>query len=148
MNTEHEFNSKIMSKELAKLQPSTYYLKLSDRYREGISDFLIFQGGKTVALETKFIQELPERGSTKILKHKFSGGQITFLESMHLAGHLSYGLVAVAQEKAVYIVSWEDIPESGNWSRYDFLMCHTWSVQWNNVSSMLSFMFKTGGYSE
>jgi penicillin-binding protein-related factor A (putative recombinase) len=115
--TENKFNAKL-SQYLRKTK--THYVKVSDRTTVGISDFLIWHEGMSVALETKRIPCLPCKDTARILGHPFSRPQIRFLKNMILSGNLGYGLIAVDSEKTMYLIPTDEIPESGNWALDDF----------------------------
>lgn len=140
MRNENAFNA-FLSKEIRKFGPEVFAIKVSDKFTVGISDFLVFGFGKTLALETKFVRKWP--GDNKLLlDHTFSGGQVTFLESMHLAGHRAYGAVAVEETRRVYFMAWNRIPESGNWKTKEFREQSFPSFPWEEVDRMLAWHLK------
>ncbi|NDG28273.1 MAG: hypothetical protein EB120_13995, partial [Proteobacteria bacterium] len=75
MKNENEFNA-ALSKALRRLQPRVFMIKASDKFTIGISDFLIFGFGKTLALECKYAREWPS-DKAQLLKHPFTGEQQT-----------------------------------------------------------------------
>lgn len=120
MKDENAFNRHLGS-ELVKFRPGVFYQKISDRFNIGISDFLIWSNGRTLALETKFTQKV-EPTKKKMLNRPFTGAQITFLENMALAGNTSYGYIAEGESKSGWMVPYQSIKEAGgNWSGEDFL---------------------------
>lgn len=121
MKTEGEFNA-WLSKKCKKMKPNTKYLKIADKFTVGISDFLIWRNGKTLAIESKFVKKMPTRGTSKILSHIFKGEQKTFLEDMELSGNTAYGVIGIHTELLVFIPHIL-IPESGNWTKEDFDHC-------------------------
>jgi len=124
VGTETNIN-KYLSRKLRTLRPKTYHIKIADKYTIGISDFLIWHLGCTIALEMKYIDDYPSEHS-KLLTHIFTGSQLTFLEDMELAQNISVGGVCVNSEKRVYIMSLEDIPPEGNWITREFRSKNFW----------------------
>lgn len=118
MKNENEFNA-ALSKSLRRLQPSVFIIKASDKFTIGISDFLIFGFGKTLALECKYVREWPS-DKALLLRHPFTGEQQTFLESMQLSGHAAFGLVAVGETKEMFLIPGSRIPRDGNWDTGSF----------------------------
>ena len=133
MKTEGQFNAHL-GKELTKLSPAVNYLKVADKFQIGISDFLIWYRGKTLAAECKFVTQLPKPESN-LLKHSFSGAQKTFLESMCLSGNMAIGIVGIDELQTFYTFPWTDIPPDGNWKTEDF-----WAV--TKKEDRYSFSFK------
>lgn len=137
MKDENAFNAHI-SKELKKLERPgpdfTFYLKAADKFRSGVSDFIIWRRSLTIAIESKFAKVV---GNGLLLSHNFSGAQITFLESMALAGNEAYGLVGVGEEKAMYLVPYNQIPREGNWQAKEFFGKGFYSFSFGSVEPML-----------
>lgn len=120
MRDENAFNAKIAEKlkRMEKPGPTfTHYLKAADRFRSGVSDFLIWRSGITLAMENKYIKGWGNPGAA-LLNHTFDGAQQTFLESQELAGCKAFGLVGVAD--GMYLIHRKQIPESGNWKTFEF----------------------------
>lgn len=115
MATENDFNGDFSSY-VRRMGTSFKAVKISDKVKAGISDFLIFNGGRAVAVECKHIQELPE-GRGRALKHAVSGPQQTFLKGMALAGVPGFIVIACAGERSVTIIPGSEVPPSGNWTR-------------------------------
>jgi hypothetical protein len=115
--TENDFNSNL-SKEIRKLAPKVHYLKVSDKFGIGISDFLIWRDGTCAAVEVKYITEYPNP-NVQLLKHPFKGSQITFLESISLTGNRAFGIVGVGKD--IYLIPWKKIPPNGNWQTQEFV---------------------------
>jgi len=141
MKDENAFNASL-SKRLKRLEKKpnfTLYIKPADKFREGISDFLIFRSGKTLALETKFVGDWPS-DKALLLKHEFSGAQQTFLESMVLSGNLAFGLVAVDSEKKMFLIPQHGIPESGNWNTGYFKENMGVMFRYDGLESMIEML--------
>jgi hypothetical protein len=117
MKTEHDFNA-FLSKKLREMQPDVFHAKVSDKYHLGMSDFLIWHGGRTLALESKFIKARSKSG--RLLTYAFKPTQITFLKQMSLAGSAAYGLVAIGDERSMFPVELSRIPPNGNWQANEF----------------------------
>lgn len=124
MKTENEFNA-LMSSKLRTMWGMTedciFHMKPNDRITDGISDFIIWFQGKTLAMENKFIKDIKDGSKAQVLQHVFSGAQLSFLRSQRYAGNRAMGLVAVDAHKCFYIFELSEIPESGNWKSDEFL---------------------------
>jgi hypothetical protein len=140
MKTEGDFNA-YLSKELRRFTPKVAVLKIADKFTTGISDFLIWANGRSLALESKFITELPTRATTKILSHPFSGAQTTFLETINLAGSISYGLIAIDSEKKFYLIYHSFIPQDGNFTRQQFEETPKAAFDYKDIEGFLTFIF-------
>ena len=140
MKTEGEFNA-YLSKQLKKYNPQVASVKIADKFQVGISDFLIWANSKSLALETKHIMDLPERKTTKILTHPFSGAQLTFLETISLAGSMGYGLISIDSEQRFYVIHYKDIPSDGNFTRAQFEAVTKASFSYKEIDQFLSFFF-------
>lgn len=137
MKNENAFNA-FLSKELRKLQPKGYhYVKASDKFTVGISDFIIWGRGRSVALESKFISKIPSEGS-KLLQHTFSGAQVTFLESIGLSGNRAFGLVAT--DLLIYLVPWDKMPSGGNWEVTEFFGERYRSFDYKEIRQMVDYL--------
>ncbi len=142
MKDENEFNSKI-SKALKPLETRenfTFAVKAADKFRSGVSDFMIYRGGRATALENKFLRKWPSDRS-KLLSHPFSGPQITYLESLKLAGCGAYGMIGVEEEKAMFLIPQTHIPENGNWKTGEFKSRAFQRIDWLDVDSLLEELF-------
>jgi len=124
MRDESAFNQ-YLGKELTKLhQQKLSHMKAADKFRSGVSDFLVWWMGTSLALECKFVKntgQLPYDSKKKLLSHPFTGEQITFLEGISLSGNLAWGLVALDFSKQMILIPCREIPEVGNWRICDFL---------------------------
>lgn len=118
MKDENDFNARL-SRELRKLHPKTYHTKTSDRFSVGISDFLIWRGGKTLAIEIKFCKCLAEKNLV-LLKHPFTGAQQTQLENHELVGNRAFGGVYINDSNQFVVIPRSLITQSGNWYTHDF----------------------------
>ena len=118
MNNENEFNA-WLTKDIRKLGTEIKAIKLSDRFRSGVSDWLIFHKGLTIAVESKAVKELPKRG--RALKHPVTGPQLSFFESMRLAGICGFVIVAELDIRAMTVIPYPSVPRSGNFTVEDIL---------------------------
>ena len=118
MRGENEFN-RHLSKELKKLKPKTFHLKVSDRFQSGVSDFLLIRDGRAVALEVKFVKKVGS-GEAKLLSHPFTGPQLSFFRNVVGSGGKAFGLIAVGSERKFYLIPFSNI-SSGNWSKDEFI---------------------------
>lgn len=119
MATENDFNS-YLTTHIRRMGTRYKVLKIADKVKTGISDFLLFHDGRAVALECKHIKELPP-GRRQALRHAVSGPQRTFLTSMSLAGVPGFVLIACEADRTMTIVPAASVPESGNWTREEIL---------------------------
>ena len=137
MKTENDFNG-ALSKKIRALGSGTFSFKASDKMTVGVSDFLIWRGGMTLALESKFIASTPSL-KAQLLQHPFSGAQLTFLESLALSGNKAFGLVGIEDKKMMYLIPWDQIPASGNWKTADFFSHYEgYTLKWLDVGKLLS----------
>lgn len=113
MKNENEFNA-WMTSQIRKLGTRYKAIKLSDRFRFGVSDWLIFHDGKGIAVESKAIKNLPKTMRGKALKHPVTGPQMTFFESMRLAGIKGYVIVAILDHRSITAVPYPCVPKHGN----------------------------------
>lgn len=127
MKGENAYNA-FLSKELKKFSPEIFHTKVADRFRVGVSDFLLWGLGASAAVEVKFIAKAPSPGA-QLLKHPFVGPQRAFLRAMTAAGSLGWGLVVIGDRGAVYTVDSRHIPENGNWVTSEFLCNPTLNVR-------------------
>jgi len=129
MKTENDFNA-VYGKKLRVLQPKIHVVKISDKFTDGLSDFLLFGPSGAVALENKFIKKWPS-DNAKLLIHPFTGSQLTFLESIWLSGNRAYGMVAIDDSKEMFLIPYMNIPSTGNWRTKDFKdASHIIELEW------------------
>lgn len=121
MKNENQFNA-YLSKEFRARHSrhEIFHLKASDKFTAGVSDFLLWGNGYSCGLETKFTDTIDRKANTLVLEHTFTGAQQTYLESMRIAGSGNYGLVAVKDISAMFLINGVQIPESGNWTAQEF----------------------------
>ena len=119
MTTENDFNS-YFSTHVRRMGTDFKAVKIADKVKTGISDFLIFHDGRAVAAECKLMAALPD-GKRRALKHAVSGPQQTFLKSMALAGIPGYVFIACTADRTITIVPGRAVPASGNWTKEEIL---------------------------
>lgn len=145
MKSEHALNSHL-AKLMRRKSPELKYLKTSDKFAIGISDFLLWWDGPcrhhSAAIEVKFIKEYPKRGGSKLLSHPFSGVQISYLHQMACAASHAYGLVGVDCEKLMYVVPYKEIPEPGNWANHMFQQKAFPSFDFKDLDGLLGHIFQ------
>jgi penicillin-binding protein-related factor A (putative recombinase) len=142
MKTEHDFNAHL-SKKLRELQPHVFHVKVSDKYHIGLSDFLIWKSGVTLALEAKFVKKRPPSG--RMLNFAFKPAQITFLKQMEMAGNLPFGLVAIGEERTMFPIPLTNIPAGGNWDNDRAFREACFShFHFDDVTSMLEVLIGMG----
>lgn len=115
--TEHDMNAFLTAK-IKKLGTSYKSLKMSDRFKVGIADFLIFHDGRCVAAECKFVSKIPSKG--RLLSHPLKGPQVTFMKTMQLAGVNSFVLLGIGEESCIYVIQPDMFDEEGNILAKDF----------------------------
>lgn len=114
MKDENVFNSKLSSWFKSYWSSKGFFhIKSSDKYREGISDFILWGNSRSCALESKFIMSIPE-GNKMWLNHKFTPPQRTFLHCIEKTGNLSVGLIGVRDKRMMLAIPRSAIPECGN----------------------------------
>ena len=137
--TENDFNA-MLSKNLRKLSPSVFFIKASDKFTIGISDFLIWHNHTCAALECKYVAAWPGQRS-QLLKHPFKGGQTTFLESIALTGNRGFGLIGVGECTRMFLVPWNEIPAGGNWTTNEFIARPYRSFDFGSVGNLVEGLF-------
>jgi hypothetical protein len=124
MKNEDAFNAKLGKEIRKRVDSGTYCLKMAEKFHIGIADFQLVRAGQTVVFEAKFIaQPLPAR-ATKVLKHPFTGPQITYLRGMNNAGAKTYGVIGMNDTKMIKVLPSHMIPAGGNWSLEDWGTFH------------------------
>ena len=120
-------------------------MKFSDRFKIGVSDWIIFHEGLSVCLEAKAIQGLPDKPSTKVLKHTFEGPQLTFFKEMELANISAWGLVARLDLRKMLLIPAQKIPPSGNFTRLEFETLYRENpyFDFDDVQGMLDLLFES-----
>ena len=138
MKTEGEFNT-FLGNQMKKMGKEFTAIKHSDRFQTGISDFMVYGNGKAMALESKFVKELPG-GNTLLLKHPFTGPQLTYLESISLSGNWAFGIVGIEQTKRIYAIPFSKLPKEGNWKTQIFLEENNLVFGWNEFDMFVEGM--------
>ena len=104
MKSENDFNA-YLGRELKKLSKKGFsHLKISDRFHPGVSDFFLWHQSIGSAIESKFIDNLPVRGTTKIMTHPFTGAQKGFFKRMEPGGAGRFGLVGIKRYKMMALI--------------------------------------------
>jgi len=133
MKSENDFNA-YLGRELKKLSKKGFsHLKISDRFHPGVSDFFLWHQSIGSAIESKFIDNLPVRGTTKIMTHPFTGAQKGFFKRMEPGGAGRFGLVGIKRYKMMALIPASEIPEDGNWTRTEFIryLAHPSTLSFN-----------------
>jgi hypothetical protein len=110
MKTEHDFNA-WLKKELKRFD-SYKAVKISDRFKIGLPDWLIFHHGRAVVVECKFIQDITK--SKYLLGHPVTRPQITSLKSFEAVDVLPFILIGIRGEKIMYLGGYQELTSSGN----------------------------------
>lgn len=119
MATENDFNG-YLSTHIRRMGKAFKAVKIADKVKTGIPDFLIFHEGRAIAVECKHIAGLPS-GERMALKHPVSGPQRTFLISLGFAGVPGFVVIACAADRTMTIVPAVYVPPSGNWTKEGIL---------------------------
>lgn len=110
MKSEHEFNA-FLKKEFRKY--SEYKaIKISDRFKIGLPDWLIFHDGRAVAVECKWAKEY--KIESNILGHSLSAPQVTVLKSFEGVQVPAVVLVGLSDTKTMAVGSWAAFTKGGN----------------------------------
>lgn len=144
MKNENEFNA-YLTKEIRKLGSDYKAVKMCDRFKVGVPDWLIFYKGKPVAVEAKFVKNLPKTKAGKVLGHPVTGAQITFLKGMALAGVSGKIIIASLEESLVRVVPLEILPENGNFTLEEFKnLTETRSCKISDINILMGMLFYAG----
>jgi penicillin-binding protein-related factor A (putative recombinase) len=119
MRDEAEFNS-FLAKELKKHHANVVTVKICDRFKIGLSDFIMWMNGTSICLECKRAVTGNKKG--KLLTHAFTPPQKHFLTKITHTKNLAYGLVSVEEEKVMYLLPLEAISEDGNVTKTDLVL--------------------------
>lgn len=135
MKIENDFN-RFLAVEFKKLSPDVHYLKASDKFTVGVSDFIVWRRGRSAGIESKFIRDWPSDRSL-LLKHPFTGAQQTFLESVALTCNSGIGIIGIGSEKRFFVIDYMNIPKSGNWKTEEFKRCGFYSISFDSISDFV-----------
>lgn len=94
--------------------------KVSDRFKVGVSDWLIFHEGLVIAIEAKYIQKVPATAGNRLLRHTVTGPQRTYLKTLAEAKVPSWVIVGIGGERKVVVVPFSKLPVAGNWTVEEF----------------------------
>lgn len=122
-----------------------FHVKASDKFTAGVSDFLLWGRGVAAGLETKFVKTINRKGGTLVLDHTFTGPQLTFLESLILSGSRAYGLVAVEDDKKMFLFNSQLLPESGNWTVDEFVGQGKRCLDFSDIDGLIEAIFAGAG---
>jgi hypothetical protein len=139
MKNENEFNA-YLKKEFKKY--SQYKaVKISDRFKIGLPDWLIFCGGRAAAVECKFAIDWYE--DKNILKHTVSKPQITSLNGFAAVAVPSLVLIGVVGQRKMYVGRPEHLTPSGNVTG-KILNNHFFSFYFTDIDGLLKHLFEEG----
>ena len=139
MKNENEFNA-FLKKEFKK--HSEYKaIKVSDRFKIGLPDWLVFHEGRAAAVECKFAGEWYD--DKNILKHTVSRPQITCLNGFSAVAVPSLILVGIADKKKMYVGRPEHLTTSGNVTG-TILYNHFFSFDFKEIKELLKNFFEGG----
>lgn len=145
MRTEHQLNAHITT---VLKKTGFMYLKTSEKYMAGVSDFLVWKDGIGLAMEVKMAKKRLTNNTAigKLLGHPFSSKQISFLKGFSkIGGGKAWGVIYLPTLKRVYPVRWSEIPDSGNWSTKDFFDNHgNTFVDFMEIKDLMYYMYREG----
>lgn len=98
-----------------KIDKSSFIWKTNDRFSLGIPDLLIIMRGRVYAIEAKCSLNWGPSTGNDILRHPFSGPQISVLRQIKKAGGFACGAVQV-EPCIARILDPDDIPSNGNFT--------------------------------
>lgn len=88
--------------DLKKYLPNAVIWSNSDKYTSGLPDFCIVHDKHFVAIEAKFIKELPKRATSKVLSHEVSAAQKLFLEKVLENKQAAFVVIGSPQAAVVF----------------------------------------------
>lgn len=109
MKNENEFNA-FLKKEFKK-HAEYKAIKISDRFKIGLPDWLIFHDGAAVAVECKFAKEFKKAG---MLYHKVTPPQLTTLKGFSAVKIPALIVIGVGDERLIYVGSHKHVTDTGN----------------------------------
>ncbi|MCJ7523200.1 MAG: hypothetical protein MUP21_13425 [Dehalococcoidia bacterium] len=117
--------------------------KVSDRFKAGVSDWLIFHEGMVIAIESKYIMRVPSQPGTKLLRHVVSGPQRTYMKTMVEAHVPCWVIVGIGTERKIVAVPFSEVPATGNWTAAEFLAQQKslFAYPYNEIPKMIIGMF-------
>lgn len=143
MKNENAFNAYLSKEFRARHSKGIYHTKVSDKFTAGISDFLLWGKSLSAAAETKLVKTLDLRPDTILLKHPFSGAQLTFLESIWLTGNPAWGIVGVVDSRSIYVIEGMHIPKNGNWLVSEFKnQPYKKRFEWDDIDGLLDTLLR------
>lgn len=146
MRNENDFNA-YLTKEIRKLGTDYKAIKLADKFRIGMPDWLMFYKGLAVGVEAKFIRGKPKKDTSKLLAHPVTAPQISYMKSLELAGVKCKVLIGSALDAKIRVISFPDLPETGNYSLGEFEALHESCLcKFTDVDSLVEKLF--GGHGE
>lgn len=142
MGTENTFNGYVTSV-MKRMGNKFKVQKVSDRFKSGVSDWLVFHEGLVIALESKYIQKMPLQPETKLLRHTVTGPQRTYMKTLAEANVPSWVIVGIGVERRIVVVPFPDIPVAGNWTAAEFLAQQKslFTYPYNEIPKMIRGMF-------
>lgn len=143
MRIETDF-SHFITKNLRR-QKGMHFIKVADKFKTGISDFLLWFEGSSCALEIKFVQALPAKPTSQALSHPFSLSQIGFLSDVKDTGNKGYGLVGIGETRSMCLLDVEKMAAAkGKPSGLDLYAAKTFPLTEKGIIELVDFIFKDG----
>jgi hypothetical protein len=109
MKNEHEFNA-YLKKEFKK-HSEFKAIKISDRFKIGLPDWLLFHRGKAAVLECKWAKTCAKGN---ILGHTLSKPQVTSLKGFSAVSVPAMVLVGIEDERSMVLGCYSFFSETGN----------------------------------
>jgi hypothetical protein len=93
LRNEHEFNAGLSA--AFRKNKDLKSVKLSDKFKAGVPDLLVFSPTNVFLIESKFVAILPRRKTTPFLKHKLEPAQFNFMKTLP-KGSSEYAISLIA----------------------------------------------------
>lgn len=139
MKNENEFNA-YLKKEFKKF--SQYKaIKVSDRFKIGLPDWLIFHQGRAAAVECKFAKEW--HNGKNVLNHAVSGPQITALNGFSAVSVPALVLIGFADRKEMYVGRPGHLTPTGNVTG-NIIFENFFGFAFGEIDLLLKHLFEEG----
>jgi len=106
-----------IQRSITRLHESAFVWKTNDRFSLGMPDLMVVIDGLLYALEAKSIKW--PINAKKVLKHPFSGPQMSVIKQLHAAGAFASGIVGVSRESARLVLPGA-FNKNGNFTKEEF----------------------------
>lgn len=139
MKNENEFNA-FLKKEFKK-HPEYKAVKISDRFKIGLPDWLVFYQGRAAVVECKFASKW--YNDKNVLGHTVSKPQITSLKGFSAVAIPSLVLIGFADRKEMFIGRPEHLTPTGNVTG-NIIVNHFFGFAFKEIDLLLKHLFEEG----